>query len=81
MQNIKQRLKEPSTWAGIAMLAAIFGVDPTKVSAIGQVANAAAAFVPADGGGYLAHVVTAVGAALAVFLPEKQPTAATPPTE
>lgn len=80
MENIKNRLKEPSTWAGLAMLSLIFGADPTKVQAVTQVASAAAAFVPADGGGYLAHLLTALGAGLAIYLPETR-TAATPPAQ
>lgn len=46
------RLKEPSTWAGLSMLATMFGVPSDHVSAV-------------------SGVVAAIGAAAAVFLPEK----------
>jgi phage shock protein PspC (stress-responsive transcriptional regulator) len=34
LKSIFNRLKEPSTWAGIAGLAVLFGVDPVKINAI-----------------------------------------------
>jgi hypothetical protein len=70
MNKFVQRLKEPSTWAGLAILAVTLGLDPQKVAALGQVANAFVPLVPVDGG-VLAHVITAVAASAAVFMPEK----------
>jgi hypothetical protein len=50
MKFFLQRLTEPSTWAGLAALGAIFGIDPAKVQTIGgaavAVAGAAAVFMP-----------------------------------
>lgn len=50
MNNILKRLKEPSTWAGIAGLAVLFGVDPYKanviVEAVGAVAAGLAVLLP-----------------------------------
>ena len=69
MNKFIQRLKEPSTWAGLAILAITFGVDPNKVAALGQVASALVPLVPVDGG-ILAHAITAAAASAAVLLPE-----------
>lgn len=46
--NIMNRLREPSTWAGLAVLAGLFGVPllPEQLAAIGQ-AGAALAGVAA----------------------------------
>jgi len=79
MNKFVQRLKEPSTWAGLAVLAMTFGLDPQKVAALGQVANALVPLVPVDGG-VLAHMVTAAAASAAVFIPEK-PRASAPTAE
>lgn len=37
------RLREPSTWAGLSMLAALFGVPPGTVDLIAQVVGGVAA--------------------------------------
>jgi hypothetical protein len=71
MKTLIQRLKEPSTWAGVAVLAGLFGVDPNKVAAVGHVASAIAPFVPVDGG-VLAQAVAGISAAVAVLLPESK---------
>ena len=57
MQALLNRLKEPSTWAGLGVLLSLFGVKvlPEQLTAI-------------------VGVVTAICAALAVFLPEKKST-------
>ena len=57
MQALLNRLKEPSTWAGLGVLLGLFGVKvlPEQLTAI-------------------IGVVTAICAALAVFLPEKSTT-------
>jgi len=34
---IINRLREPSTWAGVSIIAAMFGVPPGTVDLIGQV--------------------------------------------
>ncbi|MDR0674559.1 MAG: hypothetical protein LBF93_13115 [Zoogloeaceae bacterium] len=36
MEAILQRLREPSTWAGLSVLGAVFGAAPGLVDAIGQ---------------------------------------------
>lgn len=41
--NIIKRLKEPSTWAGIAALGLLFGLPPGTVEALGQVIGGVAA--------------------------------------
>lgn len=50
MEKLLQRLKEPSTWAGLAVLGTLFGVPPGTVEAasqvIGGVAALAAIFLP-----------------------------------
>lgn len=38
-----QRLREPSTWAGIAALGLIFGLPPGTIEAVGQIIGGAAA--------------------------------------
>lgn len=71
MNKFVQRLKEPSTWAGLAILAITFGIDPNKVTALHQVAVALAPLVPLDGG-TLAQTILAAAGTAAVVLPEKQ---------
>jgi hypothetical protein len=50
MKNVLKRLKEPSTWAGIAGLAVLFGLDPIKANimleAVGAVAAGLAVILP-----------------------------------
>lgn len=41
--HIFKRLKEPSTWAGIAALGVLFGLPPGSVEALGQVVGGVAA--------------------------------------
>lgn len=43
MKNVIKRLKEPSTWAGIAGLAVLFGVDPIKANIVVEAVAAVAA--------------------------------------
>lgn len=40
---ILQRLREPSTWAGVSVLLTLFGVPPGVGEAVGQVVAGAAA--------------------------------------
>jgi hypothetical protein len=37
MKLILDRLREPSTWAGISMLGVVFGLPPGTIDLIGQV--------------------------------------------
>lgn len=67
---ILQRLKEPSTWAGLGMLAMLLGVDPQRVGMVAQAANAILPFLPVDAG-TLAQIITGVSGLAAVALPEK----------
>jgi hypothetical protein len=71
MTKFLQRIKEPSTWAGLAVIAGLFGLDPQKVAAVGHLAQAVVPFVPVDGG-MLAQAVTAAAAGIAVLLPESK---------
>jgi hypothetical protein len=52
MNYFLNRIKEPSSWAGIAMLATLFGV-------------------PANSAQIVIQAVSAVAAAVAIFVPEK----------
>ncbi len=49
-QQIIQRLREPSTWAGLSALGLVFGLPPDTIDAIGQLvgglAAVAAIFLP-----------------------------------
>lgn len=51
--SILQRLREPSTWAGVSVLLTLFGVPPGLPEALGQIlagAGAVAAIVLAEKG-------------------------------
>ncbi len=49
-QQIIQRLREPSTWAGLSALGLVLGLPPGTIDAIGQLvgglAAVAAVFLP-----------------------------------
>lgn len=72
MNKFVSRLKEPSTWAGLAVIALSLGLDPNKVAALGHIVSAVVPFLPVDGG-VLAHAITAAAAGVAVVLPESKP--------
>lgn len=55
--SVLQRIKEPSTWAGLAVLLAVFGVPAVHVGMLGQALDA---------------LVVLAGVA-AVVLPESKP--------
>lgn len=55
--SVLQRIKEPSTWAGLAVLLAVLGVPALHVELLGQAVNGLAA----------------LAGAVAVFLPESKP--------
>lgn len=42
MQTILNRLKEPSTWAGLSVLGVLFGLPPGTVDLVGQIVGGAA---------------------------------------
>ena len=42
-QAIINRLREPSTWAGISALGLIFGLPPGTIEAVGQIVGGIAA--------------------------------------
>jgi hypothetical protein len=72
--SFTQRLREPSTWAGLAVIGMMFGLDPTKVQAVAAIANAIVPFVHTDGGALAQAIIglTTIGAAgAAVAMPEK----------
>ncbi|WP_295375635.1 hypothetical protein [uncultured Pseudacidovorax sp.] len=51
--TILQRIREPSTWAGIAALGAVFGLPADTISLVGQVVMGCAglaAVVLSEGG-------------------------------
>lgn len=54
LNTIIRRIKEPSTWAGLAALGVLFGLPPGSVEALGQllggVAALAAIALPEKGG-------------------------------
>ncbi len=41
--SILKRIREPSTWAGIAALGLIFGLPPGTIEAVGQIVGGVAA--------------------------------------
>lgn len=43
MKHIIARLREPSTWAGVAALGVVFGLPPGTVEAVGQIIGGGAA--------------------------------------
>lgn len=71
MKAIFNRFREPSSWAALGVLGAVFGLP---ADATGAVTQAAAAVAGAIGGTTpdVLHAVTAVCAAVAFFLPEKR---------
>lgn len=48
--NFLKRLREPSSWAGMAALGLLFGLPPGTIDAVGQIVGGAAAlaaiFIP-----------------------------------
>lgn len=42
MKAIIQRMREPSTWAGLSVLGLLFGVDAVKLNAIQEIGIALA---------------------------------------
>jgi hypothetical protein len=54
MKTIAKRFKEPSTWAGLAALATLFGVPLEHINAVTALRTAAAGalavFLPEKGG-------------------------------
>jgi hypothetical protein len=43
MQKFIERIKEPSTWAGLSVLGVLFGLPPGTMDAVGQVVGGLAA--------------------------------------
>jgi hypothetical protein len=56
MRRLLRRLREPSTWAGLAVLGGVFGVRELSVFGVPEVATLAA---------------TGAAALAAIFLPER----------
>lgn len=54
MNQVTQRLREPSTWAGLAALGALFGLSPDQVNSLAglgvALASALAVFLPEKAG-------------------------------
>lgn len=80
MISFTQRLREPSTWAGLAVLGMMFGLDPMKMQAVAAVANAIVPFVHTDGGALAQAIIglTTLGAAGAAVAMPEQPKPAAP---
>lgn len=72
MLKILNRLKEPSTWAGIAAMAAMFGVRPEASDAVLGVVNAVAGAAGGTNHVVIGQIIGAVCGAAAVFLPERK---------
>lgn len=45
MSKVIDRLKEPSTWAGLGMLAALFGVPEAEINAVASAGASLCALV------------------------------------
>lgn len=43
MQKFIERIKEPSTWAGLSVLGVLFGLPPGTMDALGQAVGGLAA--------------------------------------
>jgi hypothetical protein len=71
MKRILNRLKEPSTWAGFAALAVMFGVPPAAARVALDVVNVVAGSDVSTVAG-IVQAVVATCAAGAVLLPEKK---------
>lgn len=72
MLKILSRFKEPSSWAGLAAIALMFGARPDQVDAVHGVVTAVATAAGGTNAAVLTQVVVAVCGAAAVFLPEKK---------
>jgi hypothetical protein len=72
LKSFLKRFREPSSWAGIAVAAGVFGVPAASSAAV---VDALAAVTAATGGSPLAiaQAVVAITSAVAVFLPEEKP--------
>ena len=68
--NVSEKLKEPSTWAGIGL----FGLALDKIFDINEAATVGADIVSAaSNGGSVASIITiALGSVLSIFLSEKK---------
>jgi hypothetical protein len=66
-----KRIKEPSTWAGLAALATLFGAPTAAVDAVLAVVNTVAGAGVATPSGVV-QTVGAVCALAAVLLPERK---------
>jgi hypothetical protein len=73
LRAIFNRLKEPSTMAGLSMLAALFGAKPDTVSAIADATVALVTAGAAPNPATVLSAVTALCAAAAVLVPEHKP--------
>lgn len=69
---ILKRIKEPSTWAGLSVLAAVFGVPREAADAVASVATAVIGMSDAGvTGAAVSSALTGLAALVAVVLPEK----------
>ena len=68
--NVQEKLKEPSTWAGIGL----FGLALDKIFDINEAATIGADIITAtSNGGTVASIITvAIGSLLSIFLSEKK---------
>lgn len=73
MNFIFKRLREPSTWAGLAALGSMFGLRPEIVSVVGDATVALVTAGAAPSAGTVIAAVTAICSAAAIFVPEHKP--------
>lgn len=73
MKSFINRLKEPSTWAGLAVLASIFGAKPEVINAVMGIVGAVTDGTTTGGAAGALQAITGACAAIAVVVPEKKP--------
>jgi uncharacterized membrane protein YuzA (DUF378 family) len=75
MKVILNRLKEPSTWAGFAALATLFGVSPVVSNAVLHIVGAVSDGASIGGPAGVVQAIVGICAAAAVLIPERKPVA------
>jgi hypothetical protein len=73
MRKIIKRFKEPSTWAGVSILAAVFGVPAVTADAVTGALSALVGLAdPGITGTTVSNALTALAAVAAILVPEKE---------
>lgn len=73
LRKLLNRFKEPSSLAGLSMLAVLFGVEPNIATAIGDAIVQIAIAGAAPTGQAIVSALGAVLAVAAVLVPEEKP--------